>query len=287
MTVSVIITTKDRDIYLLRSIYSVINQSVKPKEIIIIDDASLSKLDISSLLLKCKEKNIKLIYHYNVKNMGGNYCRNLGVRISKEDIIMFLDDDDMWLENKIRDQLALIRKGHKFIYSGKQFVKSTNLNKIIRLSKENNNPKNIWCGNFPGTTSGIALDKNIFIKAGGFDEQLKSLQDYDLWIRILRQTNAYWDQKYNVVYTIHAVRNKQISSNTENHIESIRYIYSKYSEELKSLDKKTYNIFKSRMLHVIARSFRKNGQIEFFKYWLKSIYIKPSIRTFMLLFFYK
>lgn len=197
---------------------------------------------------------------------------------------MFLDDDDIWLKNKISDQLPLFEAGNEFIYSGKNFVSSTNLEKPFRKSKENNNNNNIWHSNYPGTTSSVAITKKIFLKAGKFDEQLESLQDYDLWIRIIKITPAIWDKKHNINYTIHKNKNKQISTNTEKHLSSVKRIQKKYEPELKCLDKKSYSIFQSRMNHVIARSYRRNKNSLFFKYWIKSLVYKPSIRTLSLLF---
>ncbi|HHO7684765.1 TPA: glycosyltransferase, partial [Proteus mirabilis] len=128
---------------------------------------------------------------------GSNYSRNLGAEKSTGNILMFLDDDDFWLENKIKVQLELLKKGYDFVYSGKNFVSSTNLKKTIRKSKESHKINNIWHGNYLGTTSSIAIKKHIFIKAGKFDELLESLQDYDLWIRVLKITPAIWDGKHN------------------------------------------------------------------------------------------
>ncbi|HHJ1202034.1 TPA: hypothetical protein ACQFK5_001541, partial [Proteus mirabilis] len=65
---------------------------------------------------------------------------------------------------------------------------------------------------------------------------------------------------------------------------SVKKIQKKYDSELKYLDKKSYSIFQSRMNHVIARSYRRNKNILFFKYWVKSLVYKPSIRTLSLLF---
>lgn len=280
MRVSVIITTQNRPFFLKRAINSVLSQSTLPYELIIVDDNSDNKFNADNINFR----GINFIYHYNPKKMGGNYSRNLGVEKSSGDILMFLDDDDIWLKNKISDQLPLFEAGNEFIYSGKNFVSSTNLEKPFRKSKENNNNNNIWHSNYPGTTSSVAITKKIFLKAGKFDEQLESLQDYDLWIRIIKITPAIWDKKHNINYTVHKNKNKQISTNTEKHLSSVKRIQKKYDPELKCLDKKSYSIFQSRMNHVIARSYRRNKNSLFFKYWIKSLVYKPSIRTLSLLF---
>lgn len=279
MRVSVIITTQNRPFFLKRAIYSILSQSILPYELIVIDDNSDKKFSADDINFK----GINFIYHYNPRKMGGNYSRNLGVEKSSGDILMFLDDDDIWLKNKISDQLPLFETGNEFVYSGKNFVSSTNLEKVFRKSKESSN-NNIWHGNYPGTTSSVAITRKTFLKAGKFDEKLQSLQDYDLWIRVIKITPAIWDEKYNINYTVHKNKNTQISTNTEKHLNSVKRIQKKYNNELKCLDKKSYSIFQSRMNHVIARSYRRNNNFLFFKYWIKSLAYKPSIRTLSLLF---
>lgn len=278
--VSVIITTQNRVAFLKRAIKSVLLQTILPNEIIIVDDNSNIKLDIKDLYT---DKKVNFYYYYNQEKKGSNYSRNFGVEKSRGNILMFLDDDDFWLENKIEDQLKLLKNGSNFIYSGKKFVLSTDLKHTIRKSKESHINNNIWHGNYPGTTSSIAITRKAFLEAGGFDEKLQSLQDYDLWIRVLKNTPATWDGKYNIIYTIH--KNKQqISTDTNKHLKSIERIQKKYQSDINTLDKKSYNIFHSRINHVIARSYRKNRDFLFFKYWMKSLIYKPSIRTLSLLF---
>ncbi|EQB4333369.1 glycosyltransferase family 2 protein [Providencia stuartii] len=289
-SVSVIITTKNRKLFLQRAIKSILSQSLLPEEIIIIDDNSneSEKITLSEIEKYKKGNNINFFTHYNELSMGGNYSRNKGFELSSGDIIMFLDDDDYWLPNKIEDQVNIFTPKTGLVYTGKQFVSSKNLNSILRLSKENfNNHNDIWCGNFPGSTSGVAINRNFFCLAGKFDERLNSLQDYDLWIRIINISNAYWDKKYNLIYTIHDNSKNQISSNVNKHIESIKYIKNKYQHEIEYLPFRKKRIFLSRMEHIIARAYRRNNDIRFFKHYLKSLFFYPSLRTFILPFYYK
>ncbi|ROD49252.1 glycosyltransferase family 2 protein [Proteus mirabilis] len=278
---SVIITTHNRPFFLKRAINSVLSQTIPPYEIIIVDDNSDIKINIDEFK---NNKGIIISYIYNKEKKGSNYSRNLGAEKSTGNILMFLDDDDFWLENKIKVQLELLKKGYDFVYSGKNFVSSTNLKKTIRKSKESHKINNIWHGNYLGTTSSIAIKKHIFIKAGKFDELLESLQDYDLWIRVLKITPAIWDGKHNINYTIHRSKKKQISTDSNKHLNSIKRIQKKYLYDINQLDKKTYNVFYSRMNHVIARSYRRNKDLRFFKYWMISLKYKINIRTISLLF---
>lgn len=291
--VAVIITTKNRADYLDRAFNSVINQSVPPDEIIIVDDFSdirlgndtLRQYNDSSLNVGAKFK-----YHFNESACGGNFSRNLGVKLSvslsKSEIIMFLDDDDAWEPNKVEIQLGLFENGNSFVYTGKKFVSSDDLTKVNRKSVESESDKNIWLGNYIGSTSGVALKKELFFSAGMFDENLQSLQDFDLWIRCLKLTPAVWDGAHSLIYTVHKSNNRQVSSNVNKHLQSIDTIFNKYALEINDLTGKQRKIFESRMFHVVARAYRRNNDFRFLKYFFKSIFLKPSIRTLSLIFFH-
>lgn len=107
LKVSVIIPTYKRSEFLTRAIDSILNQSYKNIEIIIVDDN-----DPSSDFRKNTENRItdyieekKVIYCKNEVNMGGALARNVGINIASGDYVTFLDDDDVYEEKKIEYQL--------------------------------------------------------------------------------------------------------------------------------------------------------------------------------------
>ena len=89
-------------------INSVINQTYKNIEIIIIfDDGNKKDLKTLKSILK-KTKKIKLII--NSKNMGAGLSRNKAAKLAKGKYIAFLDSDDVWTRNKLKHQLAFMKK---------------------------------------------------------------------------------------------------------------------------------------------------------------------------------
>ncbi|MEZ8116413.1 glycosyltransferase family 2 protein [Vibrio cyclitrophicus] len=287
--VSVVIVTKNRVDFFRRAFNSVICQSYGVKEVVVVDDFSEHPFDANLLDFcteKAKEKNISFNYSYNYKQMGGNFSRNLGAEQSTSKIIMFLDDDDFWEPNKVKNQVKYFDEGYEFIYTGKKFVNSTSLSKVVRVSRENNKEKNIWLGNYIGSTSGVALTKDLFTSVGKFDEDLMSLQDFDLWVRCLNNTKAKWDEQHNLIYTVHKSNNNQISSNVEKHLRSVEFLSKKYAKEISCLTIREQRHFQSRTYHLIARAYRRNKDIKFIKYYLKSLFLRPSLRTASLIFFY-
>ena len=101
--VSVIIPTYKRAVYLKRAINSVLAQTYKNIEIIIIDDndpISVYRRDNENMLKEFVEKN-KVIYIKHPKNMNGATARNTGIKNAKGKYITFLDDDDYFFNNRI------------------------------------------------------------------------------------------------------------------------------------------------------------------------------------------
>lgn len=111
MKVSVVVCTRDRLEYLEKCVHSLLNQSCKPKELIIIDDASKDEIDIlkmlenvSSSLNKSKYKEyVDVILLRNKKRQGVVKSRNLGIIASSGEVVAFLDDDSYankdWIKN--------------------------------------------------------------------------------------------------------------------------------------------------------------------------------------------
>lgn len=101
-SVSVLIPTKNRKDLLQRSLKSVLNQSIVPEEIIIVNDGSIdqTKTFLENFKLKNKNLNLKVIH---IKNSGGvNFARNQGIKEAKSEWIAFLDDDDEFFSEAIK-----------------------------------------------------------------------------------------------------------------------------------------------------------------------------------------
>ncbi|MBX3466787.1 MAG: glycosyltransferase family 2 protein [Planctomycetes bacterium] len=98
MLASVIITTYKRPAYLFRAVCSVLAQSLTDFEVIIVDDSpdSPSEEAISSLL-----SDRRIHYHRNERNLGGGASRNVGLEFSTGEYVCFLDDDDVWLPDRL------------------------------------------------------------------------------------------------------------------------------------------------------------------------------------------
>tara|TARA_B100001758_G_scaffold183462_1_gene160167 strand:- start:8 stop:844 length:837 start_codon:yes stop_codon:yes gene_type:complete len=181
MKVSVIIPTFNRLSLISRAIDSVLKQTLKPFEIIVVDDGSS---DNTSTLIKNNYKSVKLIKQ---KNLGVSKARNVGIKNSSGDWIALLDSDDEWKKNKLEVQIKSLSE-HDY-YS----VCHTNeiwIRNGIRVNQKKRHQK------YGGyifdkcldicriSPSSIIFQKNIINEVGWFDENLSICEDYDLWLRI-------------------------------------------------------------------------------------------------------
>lgn len=114
--ISVVIATYKREKELDRAIKSVLNQSYKNIEIIVVDDNGLnSEWQIKTEKIMGQYKDYSNInYIVNENNKGGSLTRNAGIQSSKGEYIAFLDDDDEYYPTKLEKQINLFKKSNNF-----------------------------------------------------------------------------------------------------------------------------------------------------------------------------
>ena len=193
--VSVVIPTYKRAQKLGRAINSVLEQTYKDIQIIVVDDNSEGDefRKITETLMMEYTNNHRVIYLKHFKNKNGSAARNTGIRFSKSKFIAFLDDDDYFLPEKIEKQLDLLEKSSncyggvccgrnamykQFTYHKNNLVISENGNYLVSLL----NGENILSA---GSTLMVRYD--VFNRIGLFDESFKRHQDYEFLIRFFRE----------------------------------------------------------------------------------------------------
>lgn len=234
--VSVIITTYHRDVLLLcEAIESAIDQTYKAIEIIVVDDNGKD----SSYQVRNQEvlsKYPEVIYLINEKNAGAQYSRNKGILVAKGDYIAFLDDDDIWKNDKIEKQLAEAEKTDAGLVfcSGYEFD-GTDRSSLRPYEQRTCDGEltfdKLILNDFIGTTTQAFIDRNVFDKIGLFDENMPARQDYEMWLRISLKFKIVKVDEALFFHRIH--EGTQISKDYEKSYEGIKRIYEKYSQQIK------------------------------------------------------
>ncbi len=200
--ISVIITCYNYGKYIDEAIQSVQDQTFKDWELIIIDDCSTDESTRQKMIkLESEYKNISHIQTIlSKKNMGVCKARNLGVRQTKGDYIIFLDGDDKLRKDCLEKMYNIIETGnYEIVGSGFQFF--GNINKtIIRYYKK----EKITTSCLLTPTS--LIKKDIFLKIGGFRVNMThGMEDHDLWIGLIEVgAEVYIIQEALLLYRAHS-----------------------------------------------------------------------------------
>ena len=193
--VSVIIPYYRKKQYISKTLNSVINQSYKKLEIIIIyDDDNKEDLEFIKQIAK-KDKRIKIFI--NKKNLGAGLSRNKGIKKSRGEYIAFLDADDLWLKDKIKYQINFM-KSKEIIFSHTSYSIVNDQNMII--SKRN--AKNFLSLKDLIKSCDIGLStvmiKKGYLKTNKFPN-LKTKEDFVLWLKLLSKNVELYGIDKNLV----------------------------------------------------------------------------------------
>lgn len=186
--VSVIIPTYNRCDTILKSIESVLGQSYENLECIVVDDCSDDSTE--DMIREIEDKRV--IYIKNGVRLGAAKSRNKGCNHATGSIIGFNDSDDIWEKQKLTKQLEVLyeKANCGMVYCPYLYVVGSIIRRMpsYEISKQLLSGKMydfLLEGNVIGTPT-MLIKKSCFKKLGGFDENLKALEDYDLALRISR-----------------------------------------------------------------------------------------------------
>ena len=194
--VSVIIPAYNSKTYVCDAIDSVVNQTYKNFEVIVIDDGST---DGTLELLNLKYPDLKIV---SQRNSGLAAARNRGLELAKGDFIQLLDADDIILPLKFEESIRYLENGLDLVSCWCDEV-TTDLCNIIQIRKPYTNGTNhfieILKYNSIGVVHGPIFKKSILTKVPGFDESFGNYcADWNFWMKII-----YSDYKIGIIENVH------------------------------------------------------------------------------------
>jgi glycosyltransferase involved in cell wall biosynthesis len=222
--VSVIIPTYNRAYILPRTLKTVLEQTYKNWEVIIVDDSSEDNTQEIIEKYSKKDNRIKCIKNTHKKGPAG--ARNCGIEESKGEYIAFIDSDDEWMKSHLKDSIeAMEYFNADFCSSRRYFEKDGKLHKnrfeqeLDKINKEINRRKPKKKGDvlffennanekffFQGIfdlffwTSVMVIKKDVFKESGFFNEKLVTFEDIELYHRIFIKFNFCFIKKYSAIW---------------------------------------------------------------------------------------
>jgi glycosyltransferase involved in cell wall biosynthesis len=181
--VSAVIPAYNAELYLEEAIESVLAQTYKTVELIVVDDGST---DDTALIAKKFGDSVHLIRQ---TNRGLSGARNTGIRNAQGEIIALLDADDLWEPNFLEEMVSGLEKSPHAAgaYCGFQYINKDG-NVVGKPSLKVVDPdvfhETLRIGGNWLVPSGVIFWKSYVFKVGLFDESLRALEDVDMWIRL-------------------------------------------------------------------------------------------------------
>ncbi len=269
---SIVITCHNYGKFLKKAIESALSQSLKPKEIIVVNDSSI---DNTEEVAKSFGNKIK---YYFVDFKNAQKTRNFGLEKSTGEFIVFLDADDYFHKDFLRyTQKELERdKELVLVYTDRINLIDKNIQEKLKLEKEwktkEFNYEELKKGNYISITS--LIRKNFF---KGFDENIARLQDWEAWLRLLKNKKAKRVPKYLFFVRFHG-ENKTLRVNLEPEIikvslkhnlkDLIELLFQQKNQELQAKDQEIQLMKSSKFWKLRERYlYLKNG--------LKFVFFSP------------
>ena len=229
--VSVILPYFKKKKFIEDSVNSVLKQTYKNLEIIIIyDDTDLQDLNI---IKKLKSYDKRINYILNTTNVGAGESRNIGIRYAKGKYISFLDADDVWNKNKIETQINFMKKNDlKITHTTYEIIDKEEKIIGLRRARNFNNVDELLKSCDIGLST-VTLKKEILSIECSFPS-LKTKEDFVLWLKILQKQIKIISIDESLVYW--RKLDTSLSSST---IQKLKDGYKVYNRFMK------FNLFKS------------------------------------------
>lgn len=281
--VSIIIPAYNKYHYTRETIESILNQTYKNIEIIVINDGST---DLTYQLENEYNNSIKYIY---TNNKGASAARNIGILKATGEYLAFIDCDDVYKPEKIKESIDALKNNSSFdfVYTDVYFI-DKNGNKIDQKSYTKDHPgsgyiaKRILLSDFTITNSTLVLRKSCINRISSFDEKIFIAADRDFMLRLaINFKGLYLSNKL----TGYRVGSGNTNKNIEEMLNEFIYLIDKNIDQFSHKE----NGFKNRCYSNVYYNFGKkfvtsNNMFLAKKYFIKSLnfsfYSKKTIKIF-------
>jgi len=236
LKVSIIVPTYNRAHLVTETIDSILAQTVKDFELIVVDNESTDNTE--EVIKSYTDRRIRYFQHQNNGLVAVN--RNYGISKANGEYIAFCDDDDLWMPEKLERQVKLLdlNKELGLVYSDSYIMdENGDLERDTLFSNSRPLRGNVFDKLFQSNcipTLTVMIRREVLSKVGGFDPKYIIAQDYDLWLRIAEHYPIDFTEEPLAKYRIHG---GSISRNWELAINEVFQLTEYWLEKKANLER--------------------------------------------------
>lgn len=199
--VSVVMPARDAESTILQSIESVLNQSLREFELIVVDDGSRD-----GTLERVRSVRDARVQVVSTARNGLGAARNAGLARARGEYVAFVDADDLWTQDKLESHVEVLRRQPRavFAYSWSVFIDAADrylfAKRPIRL--EGDVQRELLREYFLASGSNLFVRRAVALAVGGFDEHLEAAQDWDFALKVAAAGRFALVPRYQVLYRI-------------------------------------------------------------------------------------
>jgi glycosyltransferase involved in cell wall biosynthesis len=258
--VSVVIPAYNAEAFITRTLHSVLSQSYKNLEVLVVDDGSQDRtVEIVQSLARRDERVILL----RQKNSGVAVARNLAIQNARGELIAPIDADDIWYPQNLEKQVQCLLQAEPSV--GLSYAWSVDINEDdvltgeFRASKiQGEVYKTLICHNFLGNSSASLIRRACFEKVGGYSVQLKEqnaqgCEDWELYLRIAECYQFRVVPEFLIGYRkIQSSMSRDYTKMAKSHelmLQAVRQNYPEIPGALYRLSKSSFYLYLARQSH--------------------------------------
>ncbi|MEB0136028.1 glycosyltransferase [Actimicrobium sp. CCC2.4] len=287
--ISVIIPVFNGAQFIAETVRSVLRQTYKDYELIIVNDGSAD-----GTLEKLKEFGMA-VNIISIPNGGVSNARNTGIKASCGEYIAFLDADDLWEENKLERQMKVFEQYPDVGFCCCNYVQENNgVNHfdlfsddhalIIDAPMSESSVVTLINSNFVGTCSNVIIRKSVLSQTGLFNTALKQAEDYDLWLRCSLVTNFF------VMSDVLIIKINHETNLTNNQLETWqcheKVLMMRLSEKIyvgrKSLITLTNKKLSEAQYYIGDMFFNKSEYLNCLKYYISALRSNKELKNYII-----
>lgn len=254
--VSIIVTTFNRKEYLTETIQSILNQTYQDFELIVVDN--YSNYNFFSHIVSFNSEKIRPFQNLNNGIIAVN--RNFGIKHATGDFIAFCDDDDIWINTKLHDQLKFLYETNCDLVYSNMFIFKGDINNIIgrTSNRKIKSLKNLINNNPIVTSSVLVRNSDIFFPE---NPNLIAIEDYALWLNLYLKGFRFKFSEKPLIYF--RISETNTSTNKEMYItKHLKLIYLYVSLLIQNSQLR----IKTQLIRIIG--------LNYLKFYIKSTLIK-------------